>query len=76
MISSASFSVHRLAFLVAGGFDDPFHGEALAALRTDFARHLIVRAADAAGADFHGGSSVFEGGFKDLDGIFDFGFLF
>src|SRR5271168_2420777 len=52
----------RHGFLAAGRgrFDDPSHGERLAAVGADFDGHLVGRAADAAGLDLDHGLDVVE----------------
>ncbi len=67
--------VHGLAFLAAGGFDDPFHGQRVLALGTDFARNLVVGSADAARTNLHGRGGVLEGELEDFNRILDFGLL-
>ena len=61
---------HRLAFAAAGGEQYPTERERLLALGAHLARHLIVGAADAAGADFHRRPDVADCRFKKLYRIF------
>src|SRR5947209_3134422 len=53
---------HRLARTLAGGLDDPAHGERRASIRADLDGDLVGRAADAPGLHFDQGHRVLERG--------------
>lgn len=67
---------HRLTLAAACGDKYPAECERLLALRAHFARHLVVGAADAAGADFHGGADVADCGLEEFYRIFHLSLLF
>jgi hypothetical protein len=60
---------HRLLAAGSRGFDDPAHGERLAALRAHFHGHLVGGAADAARLHFNHRLHVVERGREHGDGI-------
>ena len=60
---------HRLALLLAGGPDEPTERERRAAVLRDFARDLIVGAANSARTHLHQGRDIAERRFKRLKRI-------
>src|SRR6478609_2030934 len=60
---------HGLVVAAARGRDDPAYSERLAAIGTNFDRHLIGGAADAAGAHFDRGGDIVECRFENRERI-------
>src|SRR4051812_17258472 len=58
---------HRLLITAAGERDQPAHRQRSAAVRTNFDRHLVRRAADAAALNFDGGLEVGQSLLEDGD---------